>query len=167
MARAQLSHLLKEHPTDFWRLLSPPWAPVGATVKALASHFEALLYHGDLKAPAVVLLDPPSDEPGATDYPGYPLPESYQCWPMPSPLPLPPPLTPASPRCISTMLADAPPAWTTIVMVDGHDQPCVEVQGYPLRPSYIPGALGLSSSGEIAGTLLSTAWMRLPTTTAG
>ena len=61
-ARAQLPHLLKERPADFWRLLSPPRAPVGATAEDLASHFEALLYRQDVEAPAapaVVPLDPP------------------------------------------------------------------------------------------------------------
>ena len=61
-AHAQLPRLLKERPADFWRLLSPPWAPVGATAENLASYFEALLYHQDveaLDALAVVLLDPP------------------------------------------------------------------------------------------------------------
>ena len=61
-ARAQLPRLLKERPADFWRLLSPPWAPVGATAEDLASYFEALLYRQDveaLAAPAVAPLDPP------------------------------------------------------------------------------------------------------------
>ena len=60
-ARAQLPRLLKERPADFWRLLSPPRAPVGATAEDLASHFEALLYRQDVEAPAapaVVPLDP-------------------------------------------------------------------------------------------------------------
>ena len=58
-AHSQLPCLLKERPADFWRLLTPPWAPVGATAEDLASHFEALLYHQDVEAPAalaVVLL---------------------------------------------------------------------------------------------------------------
>ena len=62
LARAQLPRLLKEHPADFWRLLSPPRAPVGIMAQDLASHFETLLYHRDVEAvavPVVVLLDPP------------------------------------------------------------------------------------------------------------
>ena len=54
--------MLKERPADFWRLLSPPRAPVGATPEDLASYFEALLHHQDVvapAAPAVVPLDPP------------------------------------------------------------------------------------------------------------
>ena len=61
-AHAQLPRLLKERPADFWRLLSPPRAPVGATTEDLASHFEALLYRQDVEAPAapaVAPLDPP------------------------------------------------------------------------------------------------------------
>ena len=60
-AFVQLPRLLKERPADFWRLLSPPQAPVGATTEDLASHFEALLYRQDVEAPptpAVVPLDP-------------------------------------------------------------------------------------------------------------
>ena len=47
-----------------------------------------------------------------------------------------------------------PQQWTTTVVVDDHDQPCVEAQGYTFRPSYIPGALSPSPTGEAAGTLL-------------
>ena len=62
LARAQLPRLLKERPADFWRLLSPPRAPVGVTAQDLASYFETLLHHRDVEAvaaPAVVPLDPP------------------------------------------------------------------------------------------------------------
>ena len=61
-AHAQVPRLLKERPANFWRLLSPPQAPVGATAEDLASHFEALLYRQDVEAPAapvVAPLDPP------------------------------------------------------------------------------------------------------------
>ena len=60
-ARAQLPRLLKERPTNFWRLLSPPQAPVGATAEDLASYFDALLYRQNVEAlaTAVVPLDPP------------------------------------------------------------------------------------------------------------
>ena len=54
--------LLKECPADFWSLLKPPRATVGATAEGLADYFEALLYHQDVEvtaAPAVVLLAPP------------------------------------------------------------------------------------------------------------
>ena len=58
----QLIHLLKEHPADIWRLLSPPHALLGATAQDQASHFEAILHCRDLEAlvaPTVVPLDPP------------------------------------------------------------------------------------------------------------
>ena len=54
--------MLKERPADFWRLLSPPRAPVGATAEDLASHFATLLHRQDVVAPAapvVAPLDPP------------------------------------------------------------------------------------------------------------
>ena len=73
---------------------------------------------------------------------------------MPSPLLVPLLLTPASPGCTGTMAADASLVWNTTVALDNHDQPCVEVQGYTLRTSYILGALGPSPAGEAAGTLL-------------
>ena len=61
-ARAQLPRMLKERLADFWRLLSPPRAPVGATAEDLASHFETLLHCQDVEAsaaPVVAPLDPP------------------------------------------------------------------------------------------------------------
>ena len=44
MTRGQLPYLLNACPANFWRLLSPPQTPAGATAEGLAFHFEALLY---------------------------------------------------------------------------------------------------------------------------
>ena len=61
-ARTQLPHQLKECPANFWLLLSPPCALVGAMVEELAAQFDAFLYCQDVEAPvapAVVPLNPP------------------------------------------------------------------------------------------------------------
>ena len=50
--------MLKEHPTGFWHLFSPPLAPVGATTEDLASHFEALLYHQYIDTLAILAVVP-------------------------------------------------------------------------------------------------------------
>ena len=58
MARAQLTCLLEECLADFLRLIRPPWTPLGAVAKGLASYFKALLYHWDIEAPPAPAMIP-------------------------------------------------------------------------------------------------------------
>ena len=54
------------------------------------------------------------------------------------------------------MVAAATQAWATTIVVDNHDQPCVEAQGLLLRFCYIPGALSTLPTGEAPSTQLPT-----------
>ena len=150
-ARAQLPHLLIERPAEFWYLLSLPWAPVGAMAHNLASHFEALLYQRDIEALAALAVVPiarplTSQELQSildTHYQGA---ASTGLWPVPSHsllhLPLP------APDVLAPFLA-VPLAWAATVVVDNHNQPCVEAQEYPSDPAMYWGFSVLHPLGKL------------------